>query len=63
MPINLLTGYFMLFCYLIFFKITFLKNHFMNTITVSSRFVEPDLIPNYLQRISEDDTSRQRFQL
>ena len=44
------------------------KNSFMNTIGISNsldpdqarRFVEPDPGPNCLQRLSADDTSRQR---
>ena len=50
---------------LIFFKSTFSKNSF---ITVSNsldpnqaqHFVGPDLGPNCLQRLSQDDNSRQR---
>ena len=49
-----------------FFKSTFLKNSFRNTIRVSNSldpdqvpcFVGPDLGPNCLQRLSADDTSR-----
>ena len=52
-----------------FFKIKFLREKFSNsanTIRVSNsldpdqarRFVGPDLGPNYLQRLSADDTSR-----
>ena len=43
----------------------FKKNSFMNTISDSldpdqdRHFVRPDLGPNYLQRLSADDTSRQ----
>ena len=55
-------------CYF-FFKITFLKNSVMNTIRVSNGFdpvqarhlVGPDLGSNRLQKLSADDTSRQRF--
>ena len=51
-----------------FSKSTFTKNSFRNTIRVSnisdpdqaSRFVRPDLGPNCLQMLSEDETSRQR---
>ena len=58
----------MLFCrLLIFFKSTFSKNSFRNTIRVSNsldpdqvrRFVGPELGPNYLLKLSADDTSRQ----
>ena len=61
--------FFILFCrLLIFFKITYLKKIFMNTIKVSNsldpdqarHFVRPDLGPNCLQRLSADDTSRLR---
>ena len=52
-----------------FFKINFFEKFFQNTIRVSSsldqvqaqRYVGPDLGPNCLQRLSEDDTSRQGF--
>ena len=51
-----------------FSKYFFFKNTFRNTIPVSyslnpdqgGHFVGPDLGPNYLQRLSADDTSRQR---
>ena len=51
-----------------FFKINILKNSFGNTIKVSNslnpdqarHFVGPDLDPNCLQRLSADDTSKQR---
>ena len=51
-----------------FSKSTFLKNSFRNAIRVSNsldpdqarHFVGPDLGPSYLQRLSADDTSRQR---
>ena len=51
-----------------FLKSTFWKTSFRNTIRVSNsldpdqarRFVGPDLDPNCLQRLSADDTSRQR---
>ena len=58
------------FCYLlIFFKSTFSRNSFRNTISVKQFgfrsgstfcFVGPDLGPNCLQRLSADDTIRQR---
>ena len=58
------TGKFcMLFCRLdIFFKLTFSKKSFRNTIRVANslepdQIVEPDLGPNCLQRISADDKS------
>ena len=55
-------------CLLIFRKINFLKSSFRNNIRVSSsldpdqarQFVGPDLGPNCLQRLSADDTSRQK---
>ena len=59
----------MLFCRLLnFFKIHFLKNSFRNTIRVSKSLdpdqarcsVGPDLVPNCLQKLSADDTRRQR---
>ena len=59
--------FFMLFySLLIFFKSTFLKNYFRNTIRVSNsvdpdmarRFVGPDFGPNCLQKLSVDDTRR-----
>ena len=59
-----------LFCLLrIFSKSTLIKNSFRNTIKVlngldpihSQRFVRPDLGPNCLQRLSADNTSRQRI--
>ena len=62
----------MLFCcLLIFSESAFLKNSFKNTIRVSNsldldqarHFVGPDLGPNCLQRLSADDTSRQRVKL
>ena len=51
-----------------FSKSTFWKNSFRNSIRVSKSldsdqarlFVGPDLGPNCLQRLSADDTSRQR---
>ena len=50
----------------IFFKINFLKNYFRNTIRVSNSldliFIGPDLGPNCLQKLSADDTSRQRVE-
>ena len=59
----------MLFCCLLIFfsKSTFLKKNFRNTIRVSNsldpdqarHFVWPDLVPNCLQRLSTEDTSRQ----
>ena len=59
----------MLVCRLLIFpKIIFFQNiFFRNTIRVSNSFdpdqarhlVWPDLGPNYLQRLSADDTSRQ----
>ena len=62
----------MLFCYLllIFFQNQlFRKNSFRNTIKVSNsldpdqarHFVGPDLGPILLQRLSEDETSRQEL--
>ena len=55
---------------LIFFKSKFLKNSFWNTIRVTNsldqdqaHFVGPDLGPNCLQRLSADDTSRQRVNI
>ena len=50
----------------LFSKSTFSKNSSMNTIRVSNsldpdqarHFVEPDLGPNCLQRLSADDTTR-----
>ena len=62
----------MLFCYLlIFFKFNFVKISFKNTIRVSNsfdpyqatHFVGPDLGLNFLQRLSADDTCRQRVKL
>ena len=68
--INVTNGeFFMLFCrLLIFFKINFFINSLRNTIRVSNsldpdqarHFVGPDLGPNCLQRLTADDTSRQR---
>ena len=63
----LLGNFCMLFCRLLIFS----KNPFRNTIRVSNRldpdqarhFVEPDLGPNCLQRLSADGTSRQRVKL
>ena len=59
----------MLFCRLLIFvsKSTSLKNSFRCAIRVSNSldpdqaqcFVGPDLVPNCLQRLSIDDTSRQ----
>ena len=54
-----------------FFKTTSSQNSFRNTIRVSSSldpdqaryFVRPDVGPNCLQRLSADDTSRQRVTL
>ena len=51
-----------------FTKSTFLKNYFRNTIRVANsldpdqaqHFVEPDLGPNCLQKLSADDTRRYR---
>ena len=51
-----------------FFKLTFSKNSFRNTIRVSNvldpelfgHIVKPDLGPYYSQRLSADDTSRAR---
>ena len=51
-----------------FLKLTFSKNYFRNTIRVTNSFdshqdqgfVGPDLHPNRLQRLSADDTDRQR---
>ena len=68
-PLNCLyAGYFcMLFCRLwIFFFLIFQKKSFRNTIRVSNSldphqaqcFVEPDLGPNCLQRLSADDKIR-----
>ena len=60
----------MLFCPLPnFFKINFLKNSFRINIRVTNGldpdqarlFVGPDLAPNCLQRLSADETSRQRW--
>ena len=53
---------------LIFLKSTFLQNSFRNTIKVSNsldpdqarHYVRPDLVPNCLQRLSADVTSKQR---
>ena len=58
----------MLFCRLLLFQNNLSKYSFRNTIRVSNRFdpdqvqpfVGPDLGPNCLQRLSADDTSRQR---
>ena len=60
----------MLFCRLLIFfpKLAFSKNSFRNTIRVwnsldpdqARHFVGPDLDPNCLQRLSADNTSRQR---
>ena len=58
--------FFVVCCF--FSKSTFSKNSFRNTITVSKsldpdqarHFVGPDLGPNCLQRISADDTCKQR---
>ena len=52
-----------------FSKLIDQKNYFRNTIRVSNgldpdqaqHFVGPDLGPNCLQRLSADDTSRQRI--
>ena len=52
-----------------FFKIIFLKNYFRNTIRVSNSldpdqtrlYVGADLGTNCLQRLSVDDSSRQRI--
>ena len=45
-------------------KSTFLENSFRNTNSVdpgqARHFVRPDLGPNCLQRLSADDTSKQR---
>ena len=59
----------MLFCRLLisFQNQLFRKNKLRNSIRVSSslapdlarRFVGPDVDPNFLQRLSADDTSRQ----
>ena len=54
------------FAYWFFFKSTFLKNYFRNTFREPNslepdqarHFVRPDMDPNYLQRLSADDTSR-----
>ena len=56
----------MIFCGLLkIFKINFFfENSFRNTVRVSNsldpdqarRFVGPDLVPNYLQRLSADNT-------
>ena len=51
-----------------FFKINFFEKKFRNTIRVSNslepdqarHFVGPDLDPNCLQKLSANDTSRQR---
>ena len=57
----------MIFCHLLIFsKLIFLKNSFMNNIRVSNsldpdkaiHFVEPDLGPNCLQMFSADDGRR-----
>ena len=61
---------FIVFCWF-FSKSTFSKNSFRNTFRVSSKldtdqsrhFVGPDLGPNYLQRLTADDTSRQIWNL
>ena len=62
----------MLFCrLLIFLKYTFWKNSFRNNIRVSKSldsdqarlYVGPDLGPNCLQKLSADDTSRQRVKV
>ena len=67
-----LGNFFGLFCHLlIFFKMFFFFFYsFRNTVRVASSldpdqarcFVRPDLGPNCLQRLSADDTSRQRVQ-
>ena len=59
----------MLFVAVVFFLIICLKNYFRNTIRVSNSFgpdqarqhVGPGLGTNCLQRLSADDTSRQRW--
>ena len=59
----------MLFVAVVVFLIIFLKNYFRNTIRVSNSFgpdqarqhVGPGLGTNCLQRLSADDTSRQRW--
>ena len=51
-----------------FSKSTFLKKNFRNTVRVSNSldpdqarlFVGPDLVPNCLQKLSADETSRQK---
>ena len=57
----------LLFCsLLIFFRSTFSKNYFRNTISVSNSldpdqarlFVGPDLGPNCLEKLSADETRR-----
>ena len=58
--------FFFFFLKIHFLKSTFLKNSFRNTIRVSNNLdpdqdrhsVGPDLGPNCLQRLSEDDESR-----
>ena len=58
-------AFFFVVCGFFFFKLTFSKKSFRNTITVSNNldpdqarcFVGPDLDPNYLQRLSADDKS------
>ena len=63
----------MLFCFLhpdFFSKSTFSKKSCRDTIRLSNsldpdqaqHYVGPDLAPNYLQRLSADDTSRRRVE-
>ena len=60
------SDFFVVCCF--FSKSTYLKDSFRNTIRVSNsldpdqaqHFVGPDLGPNCLQRLSADNTSRQR---
>ena len=66
------TPIFHAFCrLLIFLKIIFSKNSFRNTIRVTNslhpdqpqHFIGSDLGPNRLQRLSADDTSKQRVKI
>ena len=60
--------FFFFFFFCLFGKLTFFEHSFRNTIRVSNsldpdqarRFVGPDLGLNCLQRLTADDTSRQR---
>ena len=49
---------FMLFCHMIFFKIHFLEKFFQEYYQIVQQFG-----PNFLQRLSADDTRRQRVNI